>query len=554
MDRHTRRKYIRDFLQEYRTYRELASYDDLVVQGFRSDIIYIGDYHALPECQAFCARFLSDMILRSSHVVLALEMIFSRQQRVLDAWMEGELETSEFLHRIRYDEEWGYDWQGYQKILETARQSGIPVVGIDCEPRSGFRMIRRRDAHSAERIAEIFLRDPQAKVVVLIGESHLARRHLPLRVFRDLEKRQMESRTLTIVQNIDSMYWQRAAAGQDEVEVVRLESDRYCVFNASPITKYESYRRLIERWRAQPGDDEIDLTPTVHSMINTILTFLGLDRHRLVIRDRQGRRFKLVDLLPEVYAREEEAFLRQMMERHGLDHARIQQVMAHLKRAGSSFVPRINAIFVGTFDLTHAGEEASHFISSALKGELYEGWEGDPLADHDRFYSAVMEEAVGYFGSKLIDPARNHFFETDFYRYHDKDRELIESRTGYAFEEFKAIIDFILLHKRFERDYEHHREVPESLLAGIRSGGDRFRILTHELGYFLGQQIHDGVRQGLVTRKEILALYRQSWREPSSALSAYLDWVGKLGLPGNPGGHDKEMPPAGSSQRTTAGN
>ena len=527
-DRHSRRKYIRDFFADFATYVETASYDDLVVKGFRSDVVFVGDYHALPSCQQFCARLLGDLARRSNRVVLAMEMVFGRQQRVLDEYMDGTIDDDEFRRRIRYDEEWGYEWSGFREILHTARRHGVNVVGIDCDLRSEFRYIRRRDRYAARRIVEIFLHDPVAKVVVFIGESHLARDHLPLKLARELAQQQMEKRSLTIVQNVDALYWHRAEAEEDEAEVVRVEGSRYCVFNASPIAKYEAYRQTIERWKAHGDDDEIDLAPTVHRMIETILRFLEVNPDGFVVERRDGFTVRLPDVFPEVYAHDGPPFIRGMMERHGLDDERIEQVLGHLARSGSCYVPRINAIFVGSFELTHAGEEASHFVNYALRNEIYEGWNGLSQPDHDRFYTSVMEEAIGYFGSKLIDPARNHFFETDFYRYYNKDPQLVEERTGYSFADFTAIIDFILLHKRFEKEYGSRNEVPAELLAGIRSGGSRFRILTHELGYFLGQQIYDGFQRGLVDHGEIVDLYRQRWDDTSSALSAYLDWAEKL--------------------------
>ena len=59
VDRNARRTYIRDFNKDFARFQERASYDDLIVRGFRSDIIYIGDYHALDRCQEFAARFLA---------------------------------------------------------------------------------------------------------------------------------------------------------------------------------------------------------------------------------------------------------------------------------------------------------------------------------------------------------------------------------------------------------------------------------------------------------------------------------------------------------------
>jgi hypothetical protein len=528
VDHNARRTYIRDFHKDFSSFQERASYDDLIVRGFRSDIIYIGDYHALPRCQEFAARFLADMIQRSSSVVLGVEMVYGRQQHILDEWLARSIEDEELLRRLRYDQEWGYDWAAYRKVMETARSAGVPVVGLDREPRTGFRLIRKRDTYASGRIAEVFARTPDAKVVVLVGESHLARRHLPGRVARALGKQQMEKRSLVIVQNIDALYWQRAEEGMDDSDVVRLDTNRYCVFNATPLAKYEAYRQVLETWRDAGGDDDVDLAPTVHSMIETLLAFLRIDGDRPIFTDHNGAKLALPDLLPEVYAGEETEFVEEMMARHGLDEESRDQILGHLARAGSCYVPRINAIFVGTFDLTHAGEEASHFVNFALRGEIYEAWETGARPAHHRFYDAVLDEAIGYFGSKLIDPARNHFFETDFYRHHGSDPREVEARTGYSYADFRAIIDFILLHKKFERDFAERNEIPPAILEGIGSRGDRQRILTHELGYFLGQQIHDGYQKGLVSHAEILALYGRRREADDEPLAEYLDWVEKL--------------------------
>jgi hypothetical protein len=140
-----------------------------------------------------------------------------------------------------------------------------------------------------------------------------------------------------------------------------------------------------------------------------------------------------------------------------------------------------------------------------------------------------MEEALAFFGSKLIDPGRNHFFETEFYQYYRKDRETIERSTPYSFEEFNEIINFILLHKRFERDYANYDHVPEEILNGIRSEPKRANILIHELGYFLGQQIYDSYRAGLLSRKAIVQLFKMSFREEGGALTTYIELTEKVG-------------------------
>ena len=60
----------------------------------------------------------------------------------------------------------------------------------------------------------------------------------------------------------------RAAGEQaDHVEAVRVADDVACVFNATPLEKYENYRLYLNRW----GRDEtgaVDLGPTVYNLID----------------------------------------------------------------------------------------------------------------------------------------------------------------------------------------------------------------------------------------------------------------------------------------------
>ncbi|TDI14247.1 MAG: hypothetical protein E2P04_01030 [Acidobacteria bacterium] len=530
VDRNSRRKYIRDFDEEYSTYEQISSLDDLIMAAYQADIIYIGDYHALRQSQVFVARMVKEIASRTRKVRLGMEMVFGRNQRVLDRWMEGEIDEDEFLTRIRYHLDWGYDWESFRQILDAARKYKVPVLALDCEPRSGFRYIRKRDQYAAQRIAAVVESDPHAKIIVVFGESHLASGHLPERVRAILKARSLERRDLVIVQNVEQIYWDLAEGGHQHVDVVRCSPSSYCVFNASPLAKYESYRQTIDRWKAESVQDTgLDLTPTIYNMVDTILRFLRLDKYRYRLQ-RDGSSLELlVDAYPEVYSDMELDQFQDVLRASNLNPEQMAEVTYHVGRNGSCYVPSINAIFIGDFNLVHGGEEAAHFVNMALKGEIFErGGKVYPAAD--LFYVTVLEEAIGFFGSKLIDPSRNHFFETEFYRYHKKSPAVIERETRYGYREFRDIIDFILLHKRFERSYHEYEDVPARLLDGINAEGERFSILTHELGYFLGQQIYDGYHAGSIRRREVVKLFQRSFEPGGEALSVYLDLVERLSV------------------------
>lgn len=528
VDRNSRRKYIREYHGAYRTYRDLSSYDDLVLSCSRADLVYIGDYHALPASQQFAARLLGEIASRSGQTLLAMEMVFGRHQRVLDRFMAGEAAEEEFLARIRYRQEWGYSWEGFAEIFRVARERGIAVFGIDCEPRNGLRYIRRRDRYAAGRIVDLFDRHPGATVVVVIGESHLAPSHLPQQVDRLLQRHGHSKRSAIVLQNIEEIYWQLAGKGLEQTEVVSLGEDRFCVFNSSPLGKYEAYRQTIDRWKGDGVDGEqADLTPTIYRMIDTLLRFLGIDKFKTCVNHETVCIEFLVDVYPEVYSAEDAPVFRRLLLRNGVSRAEIARIVGRIRDHGSFYVPRINSILVGDFNLMHGGEEASHFVNFALRGELLDG-ALSRRRRHDLFYVSVLEEALGFFGSKLFVPGRNHFFETDLYRFYRKDPETIANNTPYSEEELNAIVHFVLLHKKFEVGYRDYDDIPPELLEGIHSRGKRFRILTHELGYFLGQQLYDGLQKGLLGKEEIVRLYREPFFESGSALGAYLDLTERL--------------------------
>jgi len=545
IDGTSRRAYVRAFHKEFSRPAQPSTFDDLVIACFKADIVYVGDFHALPRSQVFAARLLREIARRSRRSVLAMEMVFGRHQRFLDRWIQGDMPETEFLRRIRYDQDWGYDWEAFRGIFEVAREHRIPAVGIDCAPRNGMRFIRDRDRYMAARIADLFVKSPDAKIVVIVGESHLATSHLPKEVRDALAKLNMERRSVRVVQNLEEAWWDLVAQRREHADTVEVGRNVYCVFNASPIEKYEAYRQTLDRWnKDRPDDDEIDLTPTVHSMIDTILKFLGVSKYGRVGGGGPGgppENGFLVDAYPEVYSSMDLADLKKLLRSMRVPRAGIAEISEHVHRNGSCYIPAANAVYIGTFNLVHAGEEAAHFVNHALQGDIAKK-AVRRVRRADLFYGAVIAEALGFFGSKVIDPSRNHFFETKFYRYYRKSKEVVERETGYSFGEFNEIIDFILLHKKFERSYQHYDEIPPGLIQGIATRDRRrFSILTHELGYFLGQQLYDGYHAGAISREEVRGLFGRKLLGTGEALTLYLDLTERL--PGGIGPAAKKESP-----------
>jgi uncharacterized iron-regulated protein len=407
-DSHNRRKYLREFNQAFRSYDSLLDSDQMRNVLHAADVVLVGDYHALPAAQRYAASLIEQRALLGDRpVVLGVETIFARDQHILEEWWRREIDEGELRQRIRFDLDWGYDWAPFHELLVSARDHAEAVYGLDCMPREDLRKIGARDRHAAAKIAEIRERHPNAVVFVLFGESHLAPGHLP----RVLHEQMPGTRVLTVLQNIDALYWRAAGERVDRVEAVRVKEDVMCVFNATPLEKYESYRLFLDQWSR--SDDSPDFAPTIYNLIDSLVRFLEINRYS----PRNGTQPKfLVDMLPEVYGGSSDAMLQRLLSRKGVSEQDRQRLLVSVDERGSAYLPQVNAFYVRDFQMMHAAEDAARFLHQACQGQpqRIKGHAAEGISNEDSpckpsiddFYVRVIEHAAAYFGSRILCPSR----------------------------------------------------------------------------------------------------------------------------------------------------
>ena len=405
-DHNSRRKYLQDFSQAFRCYESVLDSTEVQQSIFEADIVLVGDYHALPAAQSFAASLLEQRAVAGGRpLVLGVETVFARDQHILEEWFRGEIDEGELRERIRFELDWGYEWEPFYELLEKARQHCAAIYGLDCMPREDLRKIAARDRHATDKIAEIRQRHPDAAVMVLFGESHLAPSHLP----QLLQERLPRERVLTILQNVDALYWRAAGEPRDRVEAVRVADNVICVFNSTPLEKYESYRLCLDRW-GREGSGAPDLGPTIYNLIDGLLRFLDINRYS----SHNGTQPKfLVDLLPEVYCRNSDGLLRRLLSRKGVTEEEKKFMLRRVEECGSAYLPRVNAFYVREFHMMYAAEEAARFLHHACRGLplRVNGHTTEPLAAEDSFYARALENALGYLGSRVMYPARPALYD-----------------------------------------------------------------------------------------------------------------------------------------------
>jgi hypothetical protein len=405
-DSHGRRKYLRDFTDAFRDYDCPLDAQQVHDALHVADVVLIGDYHALPAAQRYAASLLEQRALTGDRpIVLGVETIFARDQHILDEWWRREIDEAELRQRIRFDLDWGYDWAPFHELLVSARDHAEGLYGLDCMPRENLRKIGARDRHAAAKIAEIRERHPNAVIFALFGESHLAPAHLP----RAVHKQTPGAKVLTVLQNVDALYWRAAGERADRVDAVRVKDDILCVFNATPLEKYESYRLFLDQWSR--AEDNPDFAPTIYNLIDSLAGFLDINRYSP--HNGTQPRF-LVDLLPEVYGGSSDSLLHRLLSRKGISEPQRDAMLASVLERGSAYLPQINAFYIREFQLMHAAEDATRFLHQACQG-LPQRLNGRDTKEKDcaratfatdSFYRRVVEHAVAYFGSRVIHPSR----------------------------------------------------------------------------------------------------------------------------------------------------
>jgi len=524
------RKYLRDFREAYLSYQRVISATDVRQQIAKAGTVLVGDYHALPNSQRYLASLLRDYDFHQRHVVLGLETIFSRDQHILDEWLRREIDEDELRQRIRFELDWGYDWTPFYELLSAARDHGASICGLDCMPREDLRKIGARDRHAADKIAALRRQHPDTLIVVLFGESHLAPQHLPALLQQRLPAEPM----LIVLQNVDALYWHAAGEARDHVEAVEVRNEVrnggrenvLCVFNATPLEKYENYRLCLDRWGRSDHDRSApDFGPTLYNLIDGMVRFLGINQYS-PHNTTQPR--LLVDLMPEVHSRSSDALLRRLLSRKGFTAERRRSLLRQVRERGSVYLTPINAVYVRQFRMTSAAEDATRFLHQACRGlpnfangkvtETRVSPGARPLDRDDAFYATVVEHALAFFGSRILYPARPALRDADLAELFDVTREDLELQASLPFADAVDALDFLT----------QHRAEDLRCSQAPACNGRKYEYIAEQLGYLTGNDLYDAYLEGRLTTAALRKLFLAHIELPGAARESYVQLRARL--------------------------
>ncbi|MGE3852476.1 MAG: ChaN family lipoprotein [Planctomycetota bacterium] len=535
--------YADTYRREFERIERVSSKNELVKHIRRSSLLYIADCHTLAQAQRAAARLLAEVNEdRARPMIIGLEMLQARHQQWADRYLAGEIKEQRFLEAIDYDNTWGFPWANFRQFFDVARSIGAKVVGLNCDAPGGHEGLVLRDRFAADLIVNLTTAFPDALIVAVYGDLHIASKHLPGEVASRLAARDIKRRHTQVFQNADPVYWELARQRmQDSVEVVKLGKDRFCVLSATPLARIHSYlhgpgalsESLSSQIPTQTGripdraglldDTGIDITESTLELIQTVADYFRLpvpDLSRLsVIITDDPRNMGSMDGLA-LYSEDE-----------------LTRLGDVLRRWRAAWLERTDTILFATASMDHAAEEATRFLHSMLSRPAAvrrkQLTADDPELTlvspqtRDVFYQAVMASALAWLGSKLI----NHKRQTD--RLPDFQAFLATwhgRRLKGAKAERRDVARLVVRHKELESRYiredagTRRRFVMRTLTQLEPAVALR---LARALGGMLGEAMYGGIVNDRIDRSEVRELFMTNLRPKGAAFDAYLAWVAR---------------------------
>ncbi len=171
----------------------------------------------------------------------------------------------------------------------------------------------------------------------------------------------------------------------------------------------------------------------------------------------------------------------------------LRALVGRVEECGSAYLPAVNAFYVRQFQMMHVAEDATRFLHQACQG-LPNRLEGGTAAPResaiDQFYTRIVEHAIAYFGSRVLDPSRPA----------------------------PALDDAPVSRAAIEKAAQ----------AAGRDDNGGFEVAALALGQRLGSQIYNAYLAGKVAPRGLRRLFLMHIHEPGLARKACRAMISKL--------------------------
>ena len=507
--------YAASFLQALPAKFKVVGHEALIARMTPGRFVLYGDFHTLKQAQKGLVRLLTQKIEASAgetKIILAMEMFHAKDQRLIDAYCALKVSEQEFLDKIQYAQTWGFPWKNYKLILDFAHERGIKVVGINCKD-TGKNSLQKRDIFMAEQLNAWHLSHPDHVIVCLVGEYHLADKHLPAHLFALTPAPTSESSCLRIFTNIDRYYFMRPHTGLTKpTEILFLKRDHYCIINSPPWIKWQSYIIWEEMQQLYSlggevyaddtrdedtscfREDQVDLDFHLLDIARKLADFLKIEVSDLALSNfRAFHAMACVETL-----------------RYG-DRKKTKATLERLAEDGYLYIPSSRTVIVSDVTLNNLAGAAGQMLQGLLAGPPERAASPEAL-----FYGKILCHAAGMISSKIFNPRRKGkdilYYKTWLDTH--KGRRL----TGLARQRRFVVRGVVLFHEWLSMRLTRGPSVRPAL-PGVFARWDALLLeeLTQNIGETLGYTLYVKMLLGYVPLETVREMYTASRPLTSSA-------------------------------------
>ncbi len=375
------RQYAKNLDLEFRGTWKPAAEKEFISALERAQVVLSGDFHAYAQSQRAHLRILRDLT-PDRPVILALECLPESGSKALAAFLAGKISEKKFLEDIQWDRQWGFPWENYRPLLELARDRGFEVRALGGRSAN----LAARDRRMAEAIRKQRRERPDALIYVVVGEWHLASRHLPRKVRAGAGSGSGKDNVLVLFQDNEQLYFRSARAGSPATEYLKASDNRFCLMVSPPWMKWQSYLMYLEQ--AYDRDLQEDLSIDYSDHVASLVQVLEKDLKLTVNKARL-----------QVYGGNSRVSLARL--KASLPKRFIKILVYYLEHDLSFLLPEKDWLYLSRTTINHASSLAGQFIHAQLAGRQRSMWH----LPKD-FTALIWIEAVGFFFSKWINPKR----------------------------------------------------------------------------------------------------------------------------------------------------
>ena len=484
-----------------------------------ADAILLGDFHSLAQSQRTALRLLKRLMRAGVRPAVCLEMIPIARQAELDAFLAGEMKGREFLEIFRQG--WDFPYKPVSTLLTYARYHKLPVLGLNSDTKAGRNPLKSRDKKAAEVLTRYRQEHPEQPLFVLMGDFHLGAKGLP----KALAREKFEGEVLRCFQNPEPLYWEVMESLGESPEILELENGDVAIQSATPIVKLQSYHYWITGWELDadtvgdtPPEDPSELLPDLSEEVDELL-------HRIA-------HFLRIPLLEESSAAilwtGQDDFANMVEGLEGWTSEEMNLVASNLAWGHGCFLPTRNLAFLAKLSQNRVAEMAGRILL-ARNARIT----ARPRTMVDDFYLRVIETALTFLASKIINPMR---------KYRDIPKlsaMLVRNRPGRN--GWRGRATRLLSYLKAEQRYL--REGDETVLAGgfFHLAAHDHLDLTRAVGKHLGGRLYNAMMNGEVDRFWIRDLYFDKMALEGAPTRAYFEILDRIWESGKWKGEAQKM-------------